>query len=418
MADRPHPSSIAGGPYDGTTFSYIPGPTLNIDPSLTLHREWTDKIDPITYEVIRHNLWNINEELGMTIQRISGSPVAMYAFDLNSSIFTEDGEFIYYGPYQLYMSGVSDVQVKWTLEHRSKNPGIHEDDMFLSNDPWVGAAHQMDVTLLTPVFHEGKLFCWITNVLHQYDVGGITPGSFCPSARDAFDEGILIPPVKIVERGELRKDIEGVYLRASRKPYLVALDLRAQIAGNNTAKKRILGLIQRYGADVVKGVMRKIIDNAEAAFVAKLAKVPDGTWRERSYVEVAYVGDRKTYQVMLTMRKQGDKLIFDNAGTRRPGGRHQHHVLRLARLAHDRDQRAAVLGPALRHRRRAAAHRVPAGAGLLHLGHAPGLGLDGARAGDGDLALSRLQHDQQDAVVRPRAEEGRDDHRRDVASSR
>src|ERR1043166_6553393 len=213
------------------------------------------------------------------------------------------------------MAGVSDVQVKWTLEHRSKNPGIHEDDMFLSNDPWAGAAHQMDVTLLTPVFHEGKLFCWVTNVLHQYDVGGITPGSFCPNARDAFDEGILIPPVKIVERGELRKDIEGVYLRASRKPYLVALDLRAQIAGNNTAKKRILHLIQRYGADVVKGVMCKIIDTAEQAFVAKLAKVPDGTWRERSYVEVAYVGDRKTYQVMLTMRKQGDKLIFDNAGT-------------------------------------------------------------------------------------------------------
>src|SRR5262249_28094262 len=74
-------------------------------------------------------------------------------------------------------------------------------------------------------------------------------------------------------------------------------------------------LIQRYGADVVKGVMRKIIDTAEQAFVAKLARVPDGTWRERSYVEVAYVGDRKTYQVMLTMRKQGDKLIFDNAGT-------------------------------------------------------------------------------------------------------
>ena len=116
MADTPHPSSVAGGPYDGVTFPYIPGPTLQIDPSLALHTEWTDKVDPITYEVVRHHLWTINEELGMTIQRISGSPVAMYAFDLNSSIFTEDGEFIYYGPYQLYMSGVSDVQVKWTLE--------------------------------------------------------------------------------------------------------------------------------------------------------------------------------------------------------------------------------------------------------------------------------------------------------------
>jgi N-methylhydantoinase B len=315
MADTPHPSSVPGGPYDGVTFPYIPGATLRIDPRLELHTEWTDKVDPITYEVVRHHLWTINEELGMTIQRISGSPVAMYAFDLNSSIFTEDGEFIYYGPYQLYMSGVSDVQVKWTLEHRSANPGIGEGDMFLSNDPWVGAAHQMDVTLLNPVFAEGKLFCWITNVLHQYDVGGITPGSFCPNARDAFDEGILLPPVKIVERGELRKDIEGVYLRASRKPYLVALDLRAQIAGNVTAGRRIAQLIARYGAPVVKGVMRKIIDTAESAFLAKMAKLPDGIFRERSYVEVARVGDRGTYPVRLTMEKRGDALIFDNAGT-------------------------------------------------------------------------------------------------------
>ncbi len=315
MADTPHPTSVPGGPYNGVTFPYIPNDTLDIDPGLKLHTDWTDKIDPITYEVVRHHLWHVNEELGMTIQRISGSPVAMYSFDLNSSIFTETGEFVYYGPYQLYMSGVSDVQVKWTLEYRSKNPGILEDDMFLSNDPWVGAAHQMDVTLMCPIFWEGKLFGWITNVLHQYDVGGITPGSFCPSARDTFDEGILIPPMKLVERGELRKDLEGVYLRASRKPYLVALDLRAQIAGNETAKRRIKHLCARYGAEVVKGVMRKIIDHAETAFLAKLARLPDGTWRERSYVEVAHVGDRQSYQVMLTMEKRGDRLIFDNAGT-------------------------------------------------------------------------------------------------------
>lgn len=301
--------------FDGKTTSYIPGAELQIDPALRLQREAATDLDPITFEVLRHNLWNINEELGMTIQRISGSPVAMYAFDLNSSIFTEDGEFVYYGPYQLYMSGVSDVQVKWTLEHRSGNPGIREGDMFLSNDPWVGAAHQMDVTLMCPVFWQGELFCWITNVLHQYDVGGITPGSFCPNARDSFDEGILIPPVKIVEGGGLRQDIEELYLRASRKPYLVALDLRAQIAGNNTAVRRIHHLLGRYGAPVVKGVMRQIIANAEAAFLAKMARLPDGVFRERSYVEVAQVGDRGSYQVLLTVRKQGDRLIFTNQGT-------------------------------------------------------------------------------------------------------
>ena len=150
-------------------------------------------MDPVTFEVIRHNLWHVNEEHGTTIQKVSGSPVAMYALDLNPSILTEDAEFVYFGPYMQYMSGVTDTQVKWILEHRSDNPGIHDGDMFLANDPWVGAAHQQDVMLICPVFWEGELFCWITNCLHQYDIGGITPSSFCPAAESAYDEGILIP---------------------------------------------------------------------------------------------------------------------------------------------------------------------------------------------------------------------------------
>ena len=104
--------------------------------------------------------------------------------------------------------------------------------MFLANDPWVGAAHQQDVMLICPVFWEGELFCWVTNCLHQYDIGGITPGSFCPSAETPSTKASCIPPVKIVESDEIRRDIEAVYLRASRKPDLVALDFRAQIAGN------------------------------------------------------------------------------------------------------------------------------------------------------------------------------------------
>ena len=117
----------------------------------------------------------------MTIQRISGSPVAMYSFDLNSSIFPETGEFVYYGPYQLYMSGVSDVQVKWTLEHRSKNPGIFEDDMFLSNDPWVGAAHQMDVTLMCPIFWEGSSSLGSPTSSTSTTWAGSRPGASAPA---------------------------------------------------------------------------------------------------------------------------------------------------------------------------------------------------------------------------------------------
>ncbi len=311
----PRISELTDVTFDGRNHPYVPPDTLAIAPKLTLHRDWETDLDPVTYEVIRHNLWNINEEHGATIQRISGSPVAIYALDLNPSILTEDAEFVYFGPYMQYMSGVTDTQVKWILEHRSDNPGIREGDMFLANDPWVGAAHQMDVMLICPVFWEGELFCWITNCLHQYDIGGITPGSFCPAARDAFDEGILIPPVKIVENDVVRRDIEELYLRSSRKREMVALDFRAQLAGNITARARLLQLIRRYGPRTVKGVMKRIIDNAEAAFLAKLARLPDGRWSDRTYVEACRPGDRRTHRVQITVTKEGDKLTFDNDGT-------------------------------------------------------------------------------------------------------
>ncbi len=301
--------------FDGVGQGYVPPETLTISPKLRLHREAAVEIDPVTYEVIRHKLWNINEEHGATIQRISGSPVAIYALDLNPSILTEDAEFVYFGPYMQYMSGVADTQVKWILENRSDNPGIREGDMFLANDPWVGAAHQMDVMLICPVFWKGELFGWVTNCLHQYDLGGVTPGSFCPSAATAFEEGILIPPVKIVENDEIRRDIEELYLRSSRKPEMVALDFRAQLAGCTAARDRILALVERYGADVVKGVMKKVLSNGEAAFLDKLRRLPDGVWKDRTYVECAGPGDRGVYPVELTLIKRGDRLTFRNAGT-------------------------------------------------------------------------------------------------------
>lgn len=308
-------SEMDGTAFDGRNMGYVPPKTLKISGKLKLHKKGAKNIDPITYEVVRHALWHVNEEHGATIQRISGSPVAMYALDLNPSILTEDGEFVYFGPYMQYMSGVTDTQVKWILEFRSDNPGIRDGDMFLANDPWVGAAHQQDVMLICPVFWKGELFCWVTNCLHQYDIGGITPSSFCGAAENAFEEGICIPPVKIIENNEIRRDIEELYLRASRKPEVVALDFRAQLAGNITARDRVLALISRYGHEVVKGVMKRIMDNAEVVFLEKLKRLPDGVWRERSYVECCRPGDRRTHRVCLTLIKKGNRLVFENEGT-------------------------------------------------------------------------------------------------------
>ena len=301
--------------WDGVTQSYIPGPELRISSKLELHRASAADVDAVTYEVIRHNLWNINEEHGSTIVKVSGSPIAVFAHDFNPSILSEDCEFVFFGPYLQFHAGMLDLNVKWTLEHRSDNPGIRDGDMFFANDPWVGTTHQQDAAMLCPVFWEGKLFCWVANILHFADVGGGTPGSFCPEANDVFEEPIPTPPIRMVENGQIRPDLEAEFLRRSRLPQLCALDLRAVVAGNTVARNRMIQLLERYGPEVVKGVMRKVIATGEERFLRRLENIPDGTWRDVNFLEVARTGDRHAYKIALQVTKQGDRLIFSNEGT-------------------------------------------------------------------------------------------------------
>jgi N-methylhydantoinase B len=265
--------------------------------------------------VIRNNLWSINEVHGDTIVRVSGSPIAAFGYDFNPSIMTGRGDFVFFGPYLQFHAGMQDMQVKWILENRSGNPGIHDGDMFLSNDPWVGTCHQNDVMLCCPVFHHGELFCWVANTLHFVDLGGTTPGGWNPVAKSVYDEATPIPPVKIVEGGKIRRDVEEQFKRHSRAPQSVALDLRAVIAGNTVARTRILELIEKYGAPTVAAVIDRILDDSERIFLDALADIPDGEWSERSYLEVASADQRKVYKGELHVRKSGDRLTFSNRGT-------------------------------------------------------------------------------------------------------
>jgi len=301
--------------WNGKTYPYIPSDPLVVDPSLKLHDKTEEDLDPISFEVIRYAMWNINVEQGNTLLRVSGSPIAAYGHDFNPCLLDEQGNFVFFGPFLQYLSSVSGSAVKWTLEHRSTNPGIEDGDVFLTNDPWVGAIHQADVCLFAPLFWEGELFCWFANTLHQWDLGGTTPGAFNPISEDVFWEAGCIPPIKIVEQGVLRKDIEEEYIRRSRMPDLVALDLRAQITACNVARERMQNIIDKYGPSVVKGVMRKLQDNSETAFLKRLETIPDGVWSEESWIELAREGDRNVYRNVVRLTKKGHKLIFDNEGT-------------------------------------------------------------------------------------------------------
>lgn len=167
--------------WDGVNDAYIPGAAVAVDPGLRLHDQEVEEIDPFLFEVLRHNIWNINDEHGSTILKVSGSPIASTAEDFQTAILAEDGEFIFFGPRVQTMCGTMDLAVRWLLENRSANPGIGPGDMFICNDPWIGSTHQQDVGLYCPVFWEGELFCWVANALHQYDIGGSTPGASVPT---------------------------------------------------------------------------------------------------------------------------------------------------------------------------------------------------------------------------------------------
>jgi N-methylhydantoinase B len=306
--------------WDGTIYPYVAPDELDIDDSLQLHTATDDTVDPVTHEVLRHALWNVNVEHGESIIRTSGSPICAYGHDFNPAILDEEGGYVFFGKYNLYLAVSSATAVKWTLENRSANPGIHEGDMFLTNDPWIGTTHQPDVVIACPVFVDGKLFCWVSNTLHQWDLGGTAPGGFNPMAQDVFWEVPCYPPIKLIERGVIRRDVEELYTRNSRLPELVALDLRSQITGCNVARDRILSLVERYGASALKATMRKVQSDSADAFARRLETIPDGTWSEEGWMEVKLPGDRGLYKNRVELTKRGNKLIFSNRGSAPQGG--------------------------------------------------------------------------------------------------
>jgi N-methylhydantoinase B len=288
-------------------------------PYLRLHEvsaPLVDSLDPITYEVIRHHLWATTQEMGDAFRRMSGSVVVTGANDFNFGIMDELGNTIQLGPYNIALGVLFDSAAKWTLQHRAENPGIEDGDMFLCNDPWVGGGiHQNDVAVFAPMFWEGELFAWTAATAHQLDLGGVAPGSWTPHSRSVFWESLPTPPVKIVRGGRLQRDVEDVYLRRSRIPRLVALDLRAQIGANSFAQEHVRALIRKYGPDIVKAVMKRQMADTERRLRAKLRDLPDGSWHAVAYQEEAREGDRGVYQISLTLTKRRDHMTFDFRGT-------------------------------------------------------------------------------------------------------
>jgi N-methylhydantoinase B len=271
-------------------------------------------IDPITFEVIRHKLEAITEEQAITLKNVSGSPVVTEATDFNVGIYLADGSIVNMGPQVIFHAGTMSTVIYSIIENFSDNPGINEGDMFILNDPYRGAIHQPDVSIVMPIFHRGRRIAWTGSCAHELDTGGMTLGSWAFGATDVQQEAMLLPGVKIVEGGVLREDIWQMIMGMTRLPHVVGLDFKAMIAANNVASRRFNELMQRYGAETVDRVMRIEIDSSERRLRERLKRIPDGIYRARDFLDHDGHANR-LYQVEVAAHKRGDELILDMEGS-------------------------------------------------------------------------------------------------------
>lgn len=275
------------------------------------------QLDVVTFEVLRHRLWEINDEMGVMAGRISGSPAVYESGDFNSALLTPDGRGLFTGVYVIRQSAALDVMVQCVIQ--SFRDDIEEGDMFLTNDPWFGALHAMDYAVVAPVFWEGRCVAWTGVVMHETDVGGPRPGSWSVGARNVYEECPLMPPIKIVSRGQFKKDVEAVYLRNSRTAQINALNLRAKISAQATTHERLRDIIREYGVTTFLALQEQIIDYVSRSVRKRVSRLPDGTFYATCLLEHDGVNDH-LYELKLKLSKSGERLKFDFRGTSKQAG--------------------------------------------------------------------------------------------------
>lgn len=270
----------------------------------------------VPFEILRNRLWAITNEAAAVLRVLSGSPVTSDARDFNTCLINAKGDGTLMGPYVASHGIGQPLVVQHIVREYQTNPGISEGDMFICSDPYVGPPHQNDVTIVAPVHWEGEVVAWFGATLHQVDVGGPVEGSQTAiGAESIYGEPLPMPPLKIIEGGLLRKDIEAECLIRSRTREAYALDMRAQIGCINAANKRIKDVIARYGVTMVKESLEQISEHTATLLKARLRELPDGVWHHTGYLDYEDTTKRLVYPCRVVMTKQGESLTFDYSQT-------------------------------------------------------------------------------------------------------
>ena len=236
------------------------------------------RADPIELEIFKNLFVSVAEEMGVTLCRTGFSPNIRERLDYSCAVYDADGHTIAQGDHLPVHLGAMPLSVRAAIRDVRLEPG----DAVILNDPFRGGTHLPDITLVSPVFLPGargfqKPAFFVANRAHHSDVGGMSPGSM-PLAREIFQEGLIIPPVKLVKRGEIDTGILALILANVRTPDEREGDLSAQIAANHVGQARLLQLVDRYGRRKVEQYAAAVQDYAERMLRRTILEIPDGRY--------------------------------------------------------------------------------------------------------------------------------------------
>ncbi len=301
--------------------------------------------DPIRLEVFKHLFASVAEEMGVVLRRTSYSPNIKERRDFSCALFDAAGQMIAQAAHIPVHLGAMPLSVQAAIAACDFAPG----DVAILNDPYRGGTHLPDITLVTPIFlpaqtlrissgqattpgeatvpaggdmrveHEKpegsgeRPFAFAASRAHHADVGGMSPGSM-PIARELIQEGVIIPPLKLVEAGRVNQGLLDLLLANVRTPEERAGDLRAQLAANATGMRRMNELIARYGVDEVQQHMQALVDYAERMTRRLLAGLPDGVYRFRDWMDDDGV-DPEPAEIAVAVAIAGEQATVDFTGT-------------------------------------------------------------------------------------------------------
>ncbi len=267
------------------------------------------EINPVLLEVFKNRFSSIADEMGVALQRTSFSPNIKERKDFSCAVFNKNGDLIAQAAHIPVHLGSMPMSVKYAI----KNINLEEGDMVILNDPFKGGTHLPDITIVAPVFHKGKIVFYVANRAHHSDIGGISAGSM-PIAASIFHEGIIIPPVKLVKKRMIDKEIMDFIKNNVRTPEEREGDFSAQINANNIGIKRLKEVIEKYGLEKVEKYSEALLDYAEKIMKEFLKTVPDGEYSFSDYMEDDGFKN-KDIKISVNIKIKNDSAVVDFSDT-------------------------------------------------------------------------------------------------------